>query len=85
MTSEASMNMVDKDAYALLIKSDLGAALADARDGSFAVEWIANPGQNQLSDALERLLPPPDCRTADAGCSGKYRPLRAHFVKTGQS
>lgn len=50
------MNMDDKDEYVLLIESDPGAAtsicaaLADARDGPFAVEWVAN-----LDVALERL------------------------------
>lgn len=50
------MNMDDKDECVLLIESDLGAAtfiraaLADARDGPFAVEWVAN-----LDVGLERL------------------------------
>ena len=50
------MNMSDKDGYVLLIESDLNAAtfiraaLADARDGPFAVEWAAN-----LDVGLERL------------------------------
>lgn len=50
------MNMDNIDGYVLLIESDLEAAtfiraaLADARDGPFAVEWIAN-----LHDGIERL------------------------------
>lgn len=50
------MNMDDKDECVLLIESDLGAAtfiraaLADVRDGPFAVEWVAN-----LDVGLERL------------------------------
>ena len=50
------MSMDDKDGDILLIESDLGAAtfiraaLADARDGPFAVEWVLN-----LDTGLERL------------------------------
>ncbi len=50
------MNMGDKDDYILLIESDLDAAtfiraaLADARDGPFSVEWVTN-----LDVGLERL------------------------------
>lgn len=50
------MNMDNKDGYVLLIESDLHAAtfiraaLADARDGPFHVEWVAN-----LEMGLERL------------------------------
>ena len=50
------MNMGDKDDYVLLIESDLGAAtfiraaLAEAREGLFTVEWVAN-----LNVGLERL------------------------------
>lgn len=50
------MGMIDKDGYVLLIESDPGVAafirtaLADARDGPFAVEWVTN-----LHDGVERL------------------------------
>jgi diguanylate cyclase (GGDEF)-like protein/PAS domain S-box-containing protein len=50
------LNIGDKDEYILLIESDLGAAtfiraaLAESRDESFAVEWVAN-----LNAGLERL------------------------------